>query len=136
MFYWEKGKKLHCWARIINLTYDALLKQVNLFGSLLGDATRQRVAIFSDNSSGWIFALYAIIKNKGITVPVDALSTPHDVAWILKDCMPASVFVARDKLAVLQEAMKESGHFPAVHHYRGYQTGYGKPSGRRDRDHG
>jgi long-chain acyl-CoA synthetase len=109
------GEKTALVGKDLNLTYDALLKQVNLFGSVLGDVTHQRVAIFSDNSTGWIFALYAIIQKKGITVPVDALSTPHDVAWILKDCMPASIFVARDKLAVLQEAMKESGHFPAVH---------------------
>jgi long-chain acyl-CoA synthetase len=109
-----KGEKTAIIGKDINLTYDALLNRVSLYSSVLGDATRQRVAIFSDNSLGWIFALYAIIKNKGITVPVDALSTPHDVAWILKDCMPVSVFVARDKLAVLQEAMKESGHYPAV----------------------
>ncbi|MBP1670326.1 MAG: AMP-forming long-chain acyl-CoA synthetase, partial [Bacteroidetes bacterium] len=110
----EKGEKTALIGKDIDLTYDALLNQVSLYSSVLGDAAHQRVAIFSDNSIGWIFALYAIIKNKGITVPVDALSTPHDVAWILKDCRPVSVFVARDKLAVLQEAIKESGHYPAV----------------------
>jgi long-chain acyl-CoA synthetase len=109
-----RGEKTALIGKDINLSYDALLNQVSIFSSMLGDTTHQRVAIFSDNSSEWIYALYAIIKNKGIAVPVDALSTSHDVAWILKDCMPGSVFVSRERLAVLQEAMKESGHYPAV----------------------
>jgi long-chain acyl-CoA synthetase len=109
-----RGEKTALVGKDLELSYDAILKKVSLFSSVLGDATRQRIAIFSDNKTEWIFAFYAIIKNKGIAVPIDALSTSHDVAYILKDCRPKSVFVSRDRSPVLQEAMKESGYYPTV----------------------
>ena len=117
-----KGEQTAITGKNLNITYDEILQQVSSYSSLLGEVAHQRVIIFSENRQEWIFAFYAIIKNKGITVPIDALSTAHDVAYILKDCKPHSIFISADKTALLQEAMKESDYFPAVHTFEDIRT--------------
>ena len=110
-----RGEKTALAGKNINLTYDALLQRIGYFASVVGDVSKKRVAILSDNKPDWMVAFYAVWKNKGIVVPIDALSTAHDVAYILKDCMPESVFVSSDKMQLLQDAMKESDFYPAVY---------------------
>ncbi len=121
-----RGEKTAITGKNINLSYDELLQQVIGYSSLLGEVAHQRVIILSENRQEWIFALYAIINNKGVAVPVDALSTAHDVAYILKDCKPHSVFISADKAELLQEAMKESNHFPAIHIFEDIRIDAGK----------
>ncbi|MBN1416651.1 MAG: AMP-binding protein [Bacteroidales bacterium] len=111
----DRGKKEAITGKNINLTYDALLRRISYFNSVLGKISGNRIAIFSDNKPEWVIAFYAIWKGKGIAVPVDALSTAHDVAYILKDARPDAVFVSADKKYLLQDAMKESDFYPAVH---------------------
>ncbi len=109
-----RGEETAITGKDIHLTYDELLQQVSYYSSVLGDVARQRVVIFSENRHEWIYALYAILKNKGIAVPVDAMSTAGDLAYIIKDCRPHSVFISADKTAVLKEAMAASDHYPTV----------------------
>ncbi len=99
----------------IRISYNELLRQINYYTTILGNASFQRIAIFSENRPEWIFAYYAILKSKGIAVPVDFMSTSQDVAYILKDSQPVSVFVSVDKLKILQEAMQKAGYYPAVY---------------------
>jgi long-chain acyl-CoA synthetase len=109
------GEKKALAGKNINLSYNALLQKVGYFSSVLGKISHQRIAILSDNKPEWIIAFYAIWKSEGIAVPIDSMSTSHDVAHILKDCKPEFVFISQDKLQLLQDAMKESDYFPAVH---------------------
>jgi long-chain acyl-CoA synthetase len=109
------GSKTALAGKNINLTFDAFLQHIGYFHSVLGEIAHQRIAILSDNKPEWIIAFYAIWRGNGIAVPIDSLSTAHDIAYILKDCMPASIFVSADKMHVLQGAMKESGLSPAIH---------------------
>ena len=125
-----KGEKIAITGKNLNLTYDEVLQQVSFYSSVLGDVAHQRVVIFSENRHEWIFALYAIFKNKGIAVPVDALSTVGDVAYILKDCKPHTVFISADKSVLMQEAMATSNHFPAVCVFEDLKTEKDTASGR------
>jgi long-chain acyl-CoA synthetase len=101
--------------RNIHLSYNELLRQINNYTTLFENKSFQRIAIFSENRPEWIFAYYAILKSKGIAVPIDFMSSSQDVAYILKDCQPVSVFVSGDKLKILQEAMQKANYYPTVH---------------------
>ncbi len=94
--------------RNINLSYKQLLGNISRFAALLKGRGGQRVAIFSENRPEWIYALYAIWKKNSIAVPIDALSTPHDVTHILLDCRPDVLFCSSEKHPVILEALKES----------------------------
>ena len=109
-----RGEEIAIAGKNISIPYNEILQQVGLYSSMLGDVANQRVVIFSENRHEWVYAFYAIIKNKGIAVPVDALSTAEDLAYILKDCRPHTVFVSADRSTVLHEAMAASGHYPSV----------------------
>jgi long-chain acyl-CoA synthetase len=108
------GEKTALSGKNINISYNELLRRADYYTSVLGDIAKKRVAIFSDNSPEWVIAFYAIVKGKGISVPVDSMSTVHDVAYILKDSKPESVFVSADKAQLLKEAIKESGFYTKV----------------------
>ncbi len=111
----SKGANNALVGKNIRLSYDELLEQISNYATILGDISFQRVAIFSENRPEWIYAFYAILSNKGIAVPVDFMSTSQDVAYILKDCQPASVFVSSDRLKVLHEAMQKADCYPSIH---------------------
>lgn len=108
------GEKVALAGKNIHLTYDELLQRINNISAVLGDVSKKRIAVLSDNKPEWVMAFYAIWKSNGIAVPLDAMSTVHDIAYILKDCRPESVFISSDKMQLIQDAMKESDVFPTV----------------------
>lgn len=73
-----------------------------------------KTIIFSENREGWLYALYAVWSRRGIVVPVDAGSTVHDVAYILRDCTPEAVWTSRERESVIREAIAEAGVDVAV----------------------
>lgn len=74
------------------------------------DKHKPKTIILSENREGWAYALFSIWLNRGVAVPVDATSTAHDIAYIMNDCKPESIWVSREKLSMAEEAMAESGH--------------------------
>ena len=78
--------------------------------------------IFSENREGWIYAFYSVWANHGIAVPVDASSTVSDVAYIINDCNPVSVWTSREKMEVMKSAVKETGKPVDIHLIDDYET--------------
>lgn len=110
----------------IHFTYRQLLEQIHSYATLVPDAKNQRVVIFSENRPEWIITLYAIWKSGGIAVPVDVFSTVEDVAYILSDSKPAAIFCSQEKLAIIKEAIAESGTNPRILVFGGFDhTGAG-----------
>jgi long-chain acyl-CoA synthetase len=110
----------------IILTYSQLLGQINEYGTLLPDINDQRVVIFSENRFEWIVALYAIWKNKGIVVPIDALSAQDDVTYILKDCAPRVVFCSKEKQEFIEKSLQDAGQNSEVLIFENLTTGKGE----------
>lgn len=91
-----------------NVTYSELLQRVAQFARKTPKGRQTKTVVFSENREGWAYAFFSVWMNEGIAVPVDASSTPGDVAYILKDCKPNAVWVSREREAVLGEAIKEA----------------------------
>ena len=68
-----------------------------------------RTVIFSENRVGWVYAIFAVWLDEGIAVPVDAMSTVSDVAYILRDCQPERAWVSRATEDVMRRAVNEAG---------------------------
>ena len=89
------------------ISFTEVLRRVDLFRQVGPVAKGEKCIILSENREGWVYALYAIWRNKGVAVPVDATSTVHDVAYILNDCRPACIWTSTSKCELAKAAMKE-----------------------------
>src|SRR3712207_4327264 len=92
------------------ISFSGMLRYITLFASQSPKQKGDKTLIFSENREGWLFALYAVWKNLGIVVPVDASSTVDDVAYIISDCNPKAAWVSEHKRPILEEAMKRVGN--------------------------
>jgi long-chain acyl-CoA synthetase len=59
----------------------------------LGVTSGQRVVIHVQNSRDWIVAYYGVAKTGAVVVPIDAMLTPEEVVFIVRDCC-ASVLIS------------------------------------------
>ena len=96
------------------VTYGEMLRRVAQFARKTPKGRQTKTVVFSENREGWAYAFFSVWLNEGIAVPVDASSTPGDVAYILRDCQPDAVWVSKEREAVLREAVKEAGIEPSV----------------------
>ncbi len=65
----------------------------------------RKIALFAENSPEWIFAFYGAIRTGAVIVPIDILSTPKEIAYILADCQPDIVFTSQAKRETLETAI-------------------------------
>jgi len=105
-----------------NITFPELLQRITFYSHKSPVKAGERVLIFAENREGWIYAFYSIWVNHGIAVPVDATSTVSDVAYIINDCQPTSVWTTRGKLEVIKAAMKDAGKSLDIHLIEDYET--------------
>ncbi|MBQ9368326.1 MAG: AMP-binding protein, partial [Victivallales bacterium] len=64
------------------------------------------VAIIGANSPEWVMAMYSIWYAGATVVPIDFMSTPEEIAYILDDCTPAVVFCDATTEAKVEAASK------------------------------
>ena len=105
-----------------NITFSELLQRITLYSHHTPQQAGEKTLIFAENREGWIYAFYSIWANHGIAVPVDASSTVSDVAYIINDCHPVGIWTTRQKLEVVEAAMKEAGQAIEVHLIEDYET--------------
>lgn len=91
------------------ISYSEMLQRITQFAELCPKHKGAKTIIFSENREGWIYTLFAIWKNRGIAVPVDASNTVHDLSFILKDNNPDCMWTSRQKLDTAKEALKDAG---------------------------
>jgi long-chain acyl-CoA synthetase len=96
------------------VSYACLLGRIYKLASQYGSEQGDRVVIFSENRIEWIYALFSTWIRKGITVPIDASSSAHDVAYILNDCNPKHIFCSKEKLPVMEAALTEIDYRPEI----------------------
>lgn len=91
------------------ITFTQMLQRISIYAQHTPALPTSKTLILSENRAGWIYALYAIWNNHGIAVPVDAASTAHEIAYILQDCKPETVWTSVEKKPLLDEAVREAG---------------------------
>ena len=91
------------------ISYTTLLKTAAFFSDILGNLDGKRVLIISENRPEYIYAFYGIWKSDGIVVPVDFMSTPEEIAYIINDCTPDVVFFSEKVRENIEKAIEISG---------------------------
>lgn len=87
-------------------TYSELLQHTQCYAEkFVATGKPEKVAIFAENSPEWIFAFYGAFKSDAVVVPIDILSTPKEIAYILEDCRPDIVFTTSSKRETLEKAL-------------------------------
>ncbi len=100
-----RPKTAICW-QDARISYMDLLAYTTALAALYPAAPGTRVVIFSENRPEWIAALYAIWRNRGVVVPVDAFSPAGELAYILGQTEPVAVFCSAKTSPLVQEALR------------------------------
>ena len=96
------------------ISYSELIENIKNYASTLNIRKGDRVAIFSENRPEWIYSFFSIWQVQGVAVPIDFMSTPDEVAYILNDCKPEVVFCSERNREVLDEAISKLDYSPEV----------------------
>jgi len=91
------------------ISYRQLISNIHYFASLIPADTIKKAVIFADNSPNWVYSFFAIWEHSAIVIPVDAMSTPKELAYILKDSTPELIFYSENKNHVVDLAIEKSG---------------------------
>jgi long-subunit acyl-CoA synthetase (AMP-forming) len=97
-----------------HISYRELIGSVEAFSKILEIDRGDRVLIFSENRPEWIYAFFAVWERSGTVVPIDFLSTPEEVAYILGDARPRLVFISNQNREILLQALDISGYRPDI----------------------
>ena len=97
-----------------SVSYEEMLRKISDFAALCPTDKGGKVVIFSENRPGWVYALFGIWLSGCVAVPVDSTSSAKDLAYILKDCAPDSIWVSEALESVAREAIALSGGSQSV----------------------
>ncbi|MGM9712586.1 MAG: AMP-binding protein [Prevotella sp.] len=104
-----------------NISYHELLLRIERYASASNTAPGMKTVIVGENREGWIYAFFSVWNNRGIPVPVDASSTPDDIAYILTDCQPSCIWTTAEKRSLVDKAQQIAGTDIAVHMIDDYE---------------
>ena len=91
------------------ISYTTLLQNVAFFSGILGNQNGKKVLIISENRLEYIYTFYGVWRAGGIVVPVDFMSTPEEIAYIIGDCSPETVCFSETVRENVLKALKISG---------------------------
>ncbi len=91
------------------ISFSEMQQHIQHFAHVSGQQAKEKTVIFSENRTGWIYAIFSVWFREGIAVPVDAMSTVEDVAYILRDCQPERAWVSARTADVMRRAIAEAG---------------------------
>lgn len=94
------------WSSFLELDKDS-----NRFASALvtaGVVPFTRVVLHVPNSRDWMIAYYGVAKAGAVVVPVDAMLTPEEVAFIIKDAGATALITGLESAAAIQQIQKST----------------------------
>ena len=81
-------------------TYKQLLEEVeNLAGYLehkLEVCPGERVMLYMQNSPQYVIAFYAILRVRGVVVPINPMNTTHELEFYIKDCKVKTAIIGQE----------------------------------------
>lgn len=100
------------------VSYREMLQRITLFARHTPCSTaeeaagaverRRKVLIFSENREGFVYAFFSVWLNRGIVVPVDAMSGIHELAYLISDCQPVAIWTSKSREQVVRDALHEA----------------------------
>ena len=97
-----------------SISYAHLISKVHQFSELFSIENKDRVVIFAENRPAWLYAFHSIWHNSGIALPIDFLSTPKEIAYILKDSRPKVIFYSNENFDNLKQALTSLDYQPQL----------------------
>lgn len=88
------------------ISYSELLAHSSAISALYNAEPGARAVIFSENRPEWIATLWAIWRQKGVVIPVDASSPADELAYILEQTEPAVIFCSAKTHPVVTAALQ------------------------------
>lgn len=92
------------------VSYTELFEKIESFRQFVKDKESKKIAIFSENRLEYVYALYSSWFEGNIFVPIDFMSQPEEVAYILNDAKPDVIFTSEGNLATLEMALEQVHH--------------------------
>lgn len=89
-----------------SLSYQQLLCAVSRYGALYEKNQTERIAVFSENRPEWVVAFYSGWYQKKTVVPIDYLSAPEEVDYILRDCQPGVLFCSQERFETIESVVE------------------------------
>lgn len=97
------------------IKYEILFNKISIYSQFTFDLQNKKVAIFSENRLEWVYALYSGWFHGNIVIPIDFMSTPEEVAYILKDSEPDIIFCSKNSEETLRKALDINTIITKVH---------------------
>jgi long-chain acyl-CoA synthetase len=85
--------------------FREVMASASCYAKACGATAGDHVAVYAENRPEWVFAFYSAWLKGAIPVPIDVFSTVDDLAYILADAAPATLFTSREKEPVAREAI-------------------------------
>ncbi|EDP76118.1 AMP-binding protein [Hydrogenivirga sp. 128-5-R1-1] len=92
-----------------DISYSELIESIGSFANLLDTLPDERVLIISENRPEWVYTLYATWRRGSIAVPVDFMSTPEEVAYVIEDSKPKVALCSQQTEETLKKAVELAG---------------------------
>ncbi len=101
--------KTAIWTAEREISYTEMLSRISDFAAVCHFERHSRVVIFSENRPAFVYALFATWVNRGVAVPVDCSSSAAELAYVLNDCTPTTIWTSEKCEAVAREAVEKAG---------------------------
>ncbi|MDA3901079.1 MAG: AMP-binding protein [Spirochaetes bacterium] len=90
------------------ISYSDLLRAVDNYSSYYKKIKPgARIAIVAENRSEWFYAFLACWRIQATPVPIDALSTEEEIAYILQDCKPEYIVFTETTKDICRKSLKK-----------------------------
>jgi len=85
------------------ISYREFYQHANQYAFLYSELKPKKTAIFSPNRVEWVFAFFSGWINGSTPVPIDFMSQPSEVAYILNDSRPEVIFIPEENREVFSK---------------------------------
>lgn len=111
---WEKTALIYGG---LNITYRELTEKIKSLAHLLDITPDERIIIICENRPEWVYALFAVWQRGGVVVPVDFMSSPQELEYILREVEPSAIFFSDTTQNVVTEAVENLGISPQLFNF-------------------
>ncbi|HMA62513.1 MAG TPA: AMP-binding protein [bacterium] len=94
------------------ISYHQFMEIVDKYASFLDDKAGSRIAIFSENRPEWAYAFYAAWKSNFVPLPIDFMSEPDEIRYILEDARPTNIFCSQNLKNKMDQATQGISYDP------------------------
>lgn len=99
------------------VSYGGLYENSGKYSELFKEIKNSKIAIYAENRPEWVYAFFAGWKNCCTVVPIDHLSMPDEVAYILNDSKPEVIFTSNANSGNLSKSLNIAGYKAVIFNF-------------------